>query len=134
MFTWKHWLFFSSFFIIMTKVNQAKTNILFTLILRWNWKLVNFVPFHQNIKILKMSFSGSCISYLYLSQKMAMHMFVGVVKALYFTQATIMSFRPFNCLYNMPCSLFSWFSSEESARLLRFYTHIDTDCSNNVAQ
>lgn len=65
--------------------------------------------------------------YIISNNKMAMHMIVRVVKALYLTLATIITFRPFNyliyiCLVHY---LFSWFSSRTEC-LLRFYTHTDT--------
>lgn len=73
--------------------------------------------------------------YMISNNKMAMHMIVRVVKALYLTLATIITFRPFNYLIyiNMPCSLIVlliFFQNRVPLKILHSYRH----CSNNIAQ
>lgn len=101
-----------------------------------------FLIFYTNLSVLNLminkmflcalhheNFNNFLFWYMYIisNNKMAMHMIVWVVKALYLTLATIITFRPFNyliyiCLVHQ---LFSWFSSRAEC-LLRFYTHTDT--------
>lgn len=67
--------------------------------------------------------------YIISNNKMAMHMIVRVVKALYLTLATIITFRP---IY-MPCSLIVlliFFQNRVPLKILHSYRH----CSNNIAQ